>query len=381
MFKICVCGGGHIGHTVAAIAGRNPSVSVSLLTRRPHEFASAIDVQYRDTFYFGGELSRVTDDPQEAVRDADLVILTVPAFARARILENIAPFVRADTWVASIPANGGFSWQAAQALKRTTYLFGFQRTPWVSRVKISGGVVNVMGVRDRVVVSGYPKKPLAKLAAQLSSLLGFEIQLSDTPLCIPLGLANPTFHSARLYSLFSESLECEQPSYFYAQWDDKASHTLLKLDDELLAVRQALNVRDAVTVKAHFGIETCQELTRAIRSINTLHSIKSPLVFDGGCWRADTRSRFFEEDLSYGLLVQKAIAEIAGVDTPTIDKVLTWDYTARKQQYFSKGKLCLKCCHALPIPQNFGLHTKEQLLNPNPLFSDQVTHDANTAFS
>lgn len=43
-----------------------------------------------------------------------------------------------------------------------------------------------------------------------------------------------------------------------------------------------------------------------------------------GKFRPNFASRYMTEDIPYGLLVMKGIAEVAGVETPKIDMVLNW---------------------------------------------------------
>ena len=43
-----------------------------------------------------------------------------------------------------------------------------------------------------------------------------------------------------------------------------------------------------------------------------------------GKYLIDFKFRYMQEDLPFGLVVMKGIASIAGVETPTMDKVIMW---------------------------------------------------------
>ena len=43
-----------------------------------------------------------------------------------------------------------------------------------------------------------------------------------------------------------------------------------------------------------------------------------------GKYMIDFKFRYMQEDLPFGLVVMKGIASIAGVETPTMDKVIMW---------------------------------------------------------
>jgi glycerol-3-phosphate dehydrogenase (NAD(P)+) len=96
--RVAVIGGGSWGTTVASLAARNaPTV---LWTRRP-EVAEEIERDHRNSVYLPGEELdpelRATADLEEAVTEADVLVMGVPSHGFRRVLEEAAPHVRA--WV------------------------------------------------------------------------------------------------------------------------------------------------------------------------------------------------------------------------------------------------------------------------------------------
>ena len=76
----------------------------------------------------------------------------------------------------------------------------------------------------------------------------------------------------------------------------------------------------------------------------------------------DLNSRYFIEDLDFGLCIIKAFAEICEVDTPTVDKVIYWAQNLLNKDYLVNGKLQGKDAKNLITPQNKGINTKEELI-------------------
>jgi hypothetical protein len=74
----------------------------------------------------------------------------------------------------------------------------------------------------------------------------------------------------------------------------------------------------------HYGAGYAVLLMVKIRSIRALRDRLLPLVRTAGGWRADTFSPSFTEDIPYGLLTIRGIAEIVDVPTPTMDAILQW---------------------------------------------------------
>ena len=64
------------------------------------------------------------------------------------------------------------------------------------------------------------------------------------------------------------------------------------------------------------------------------------------------------EDIPYGLAVIRGIAEIVKVETPNIDKVLTWCQEKMHKEYQLQGKDIASS----RAPQRYGFTTLESIL-------------------
>src|SRR5947209_3798799 len=73
--------------------------------------------------------------------------------------------------------------------------------------------------------------------------------------------------------------------------------------------------------------------------------------------------RYLSEDVPFGLVVTRAVAELADVKTPTIDEVITWAQSALKKVYLVGGKLRGPDTAGLPIPQNYGVSKLADLID------------------
>jgi hypothetical protein len=69
------------------------------------------------------------------------------------------------------------------------------------------------------------------------------------------------------------------------------------------------------------------------------------------------------EDISFGLAVVKGIADIVGVPTPSIDKVLYWAQGILTKEYVVDGKLVGKDVGETRAPQRYGLNSLKDILN------------------
>jgi hypothetical protein len=76
----------------------------------------------------------------------------------------------------------------------------------------------------------------------------------------------------------------------------------------------------------------------------------------------DLTHRFFVEDILHGLAVIRSIAEMTSVKTPMIDEILGWVQDLLGEEYLINGKLCGKSVGSLPIAQNYGIFSLQQLV-------------------
>ena len=76
----------------------------------------------------------------------------------------------------------------------------------------------------------------------------------------------------------------------------------------------------------------------------------------------DFGNRYFTEDCPFGLAVLRGIAEVAGVETPTMDKVLSWMQSKMGREYLKDGKLAGKDVSSTRSPQKYGLNNLQLIL-------------------
>jgi glycerol-3-phosphate dehydrogenase (NAD(P)+) len=104
--RVAVIGAGSWGTTVAAIAAKN---TPTILWARRAELAEQINARHVNGDYLSGfnlpEELRATADIEEAVRDADVLVMGVPSHGFREIVAVCAPHVRA--WVPVVSLSKG----------------------------------------------------------------------------------------------------------------------------------------------------------------------------------------------------------------------------------------------------------------------------------
>ena len=131
---ICICGGGGLGHTIAASLNHN-GYQVNLLTGHPEQWSNHIHVTDCNGTIITGEIAKISKYPEEVIPFSDIILLCVPGYLIQKTLHAIAPYVNNNIEIGTVISSSGFFWMARHELGKEHRLFGFQRVPYISRVK------------------------------------------------------------------------------------------------------------------------------------------------------------------------------------------------------------------------------------------------------
>lgn len=324
--RVCICGGGSIGHVCAAVAA-SQGFDVVMLTGHPAAWADHIEAVDNDGKLYSGAITAATSNASEAVAGADIVLLCQPGYMIADTLASIAPHLSPATVVGSIVSSTGFFFEAHRLLPASTPLFGFQRVPFIARVDSYGHRGLLLGYKSLVKVALENIASPLKFLEVLEKLFITPMEQLDSYLEASLTNSNPILHTGRLYSMWHDGATPQaEPTMFYADWTDDASRTLIDMDNEFMSLLRSLNVKEGAIppLLDYYESTDAASLTRKIRSIEAFRGIKAPMVLGQEGWLPDYNSRYFTEDFPFGLRIIRDLAHKEGVATPVIDKVYDW---------------------------------------------------------
>lgn len=326
--RICICGGGGLGHTCAGVLSNRQDITVDLLTNRPEKWFHEFVVNNPEGQSLIGKLDIITEKPEEVIPKADMVFLCLPAFLVENEIIKLKPYLRKETIVGSVFGCSGFFLFAHKHLPYYTKLFALQRVPYVSRVVEYGKEANLLGYRDKLIIAVENVDDRASFRKQIQLLFGEKTELADSFYEVTLSNSNPILHTGRLYTMWKDwdGTPYDRCSFFYHEWTNEASQLEIEMDKEFFALLEKLNVstRHISTLLDHYESTDAQGMTEKLHSIKSLSTILSPMkkVEDG--WIPDFDSRYFTEDFPYGLKLIKDLSIENNIKTPNIDKVLSW---------------------------------------------------------
>ena len=327
--KICICGGGNLGHVVAGFVAAQKKHEVCLLTRHPERWSQDLTIEAPAETTFTGHLNGLYSDAQQAVSDADIVLLCLPGYAIRETLLQIKDFLRPGTAVGSVVSSTGFFFEAMELLPSSQPLFGFQRVPFISRIIEYGHKARLMGYKDSLELAIEQSSNPESLRLVLQQMLRTPIHLLKSHYEVSLSNSNPLLHPSRLYSLWKdwhEGIVYDRIPLFYEEWTEEAAELYINMDNELQALLEQLPVRKGsiATVLDYYESTDAVSLARKLRSIEAFKGILAPMKEVEGGYVPDFHSRYFTEDFPYGLAIAHRLTHEKGVPSPTIDMIYDW---------------------------------------------------------
>uniref|UniRef100_A0A1I8GAJ9 Stress-induced-phosphoprotein 1 n=3 Tax=Macrostomum lignano TaxID=282301 RepID=A0A1I8GAJ9_9PLAT len=398
--KVVICGGGNGAHVAAGLAALNGADvrMMSTFSDEAERISAALAanngllrVTYTDagtTKELDAKLSVVTKDPAVAGKDVDLILLVVPAFAHAGYLRALLPNITPGTVICGMPGSPGFPFEVdgilGPELSAQVTLMDWATLPWACRLLEFGRHVEVLGtkesMRGSVRLGTVPSR--VDPVPCLQSLLGQRpvLNASGHILGITLGSVNQIVHLAVMYGQWYnwDGKGLPESPLFYQGINEETGSLLNSMSAEICALAKKISDTQGVDLKSvlHIydwymdcygkDISDKSTLATSMRTNASYRGLRHPTVVgEDGLHRPNYGYRYMTEDVPFGLVITKGIAEIFQLPTPNIDRVLAWSQKQMGKEFVREsagGRVCGSDIGMTRAPQRYGLTTVEQVL-------------------
>lgn len=393
MSRITICGGGNAAHVLIALAAEagwevNVFAPLAAEARQIEAGAAAggITARFRDRT-IAGRAARVSTSAAKTVPGSELVLLALPAFAHGLVLQAVLDHLEPGAILGALPARSGFDyqawtmWQAAKAgpIPGVTF-FGLQTLPWACRITAYGRAVEVLGVKAAVDLAAVPAGRAPEVAERLAHLFGLQVNPVASFLTLTLANTGQLIHPGIMYGLCRDREEMEFsagsiPLFYQGVTPDTAS-LLAAMSDEVQGIAAGLAGRwpgfEPREVTPLFewlrraypaDIGDGSSLYSAFVTNQAYAGLRLPTRPSGpGTFVTDFASRYLAEDVPYGLVVVRGLAELAGVDTPVLDSVISWAQDRLNRRYLVNGTLAGPDLAETRAPQAYNLRSLARLV-------------------
>lgn len=383
MPNLTICGGGNAAHVLIGLAGQtgwDVAVYAPLADEAERLRAGAGVTVWQQGKTSTGRARHISADPAEVIPGADLILLALPAFAHQTMLRAMADFLEPGVMIGALPARGGFDWAAHSILAgRNLTLFGLQTLPWACRIVAYGRAVEILGVKDVVNLAARPPTLAPRLAKELATLFNVSLEPVSSFLTLTLANTGQLIHPGIMYGLCrgreTANFTKNNIPLFYQGLDPPTAVLLQAMSDEVQAITKVLAdnlpyFEPAEVAPLHTWLRRAYPADIGDRS--TLHyafvtnrayaGLRLPTrAVEPNLFAVDFSSRYLTEDVPYGLVVTRGLAELAAVPTPTIDEVIDWAQARLGRCYLLNGHLSGPDLAETHAPQSYGIRNLEEL--------------------
>ena len=184
---------------------------------------------------------------------------------------------------------------------------------------------------------------------------------------------NQIIHSGRLMGYFRDKdpyQPIKEPPFFYTTLDQASADNIEKLSCEiqlikykLISMKPSLNL-DYVKpigerILSQYGdmVKDPSSLKNIFTSNAGYKVMKIPMVKKEHGYLLNLNARVFVEDIPYGLVVLKDIAEKVDLKTPHIDKAIQWHQKLMNKDFLVGDRLNQNLIEQTGAPTRYGFKT------------------------
>lgn len=396
---VTVVGGGNSAHVLIPFLAESGH-KVNLMTRRPAAWNKEVTVELHTMddqvlSTVKGQLNKISSEPSDVIPEAEVIVLCMPVHQYRDALHRLAPFInrnKNEVFVGTIYGQAGFNWMVHEVERKfhlnNTVGFAVGLIPWICRTSEYGSTGFNYGGKEVNIVAVTPADRFERLNEVFLNDICYKFHgkgkfvQACSFLSLTLSVDNQFIHPSRCYGLFKRYggkwPTAEAIPFFYKDFDEVSAEILKNVDDDYSKIREAVRnhfpQRSFKYMLDYLALERCShksenvDIQKSFQESKQLGKIKTPCIqLPSGEYAIDTQCRFFKDDIPYGLLVAKWVAEQLDVQTPFIDEVITWAQNLRNEAFIKDGKIDVKAClsdsFTTGIPPVYGIFSVDDILD------------------
>jgi len=264
------------------------------------------------------DLENVTQDLETAVKDVDVIMIAIPAFAHKDIAKKIAPYLKTDQIIILNPGRtfGTIEFKQIIDEKRknlNVYIAETQTLLFTARA-LKKHKVRIFKIKDAINFCSYPEKNNFFIKDTLKDIFP-QFQPVDNYLQLTLNNIGMLLHPT-ITLLNSGSIENGLDFKYYKEGASKRICQILEtIQLEINQIFRKLGVRRFDFCKwanQVYGVSG-KSIFESIQKIDSYEEINSPYKLE---------TRYFTEDVPTGLVPLASLGRFLNVNTPTIDSII-----------------------------------------------------------
>lgn len=333
--NVAILGTGNIGFANAALLA-NAGHHVTLWS--PSGSGTAA-LGKRFTLAFSGAATgqatvHVARDVAAAIAGAAAVIIAVPAYGHASVMSACAPYITAGQMVFVMPMLSLSTLYLAKLLHARRIeapIVSFGTTVMTAR-KSGPTEVRLLSIRSKIDLAALPARDTNAAVRTATMLYGERFNAQSDTLAIAMVNVNPVSH----VPLALANLTRIEQGEVWTQYDNMTgavAKMIVAVDHERLAVAAAFGLK-VRSIEEHFhysfGVPMADFGTQTMAVHTGVGSPPGPVSLE---------SRYFTEDVPYGLAFYAAMGCTVGIETPCNDACVALASAACGRRYAAENEI------------------------------------------
>ncbi len=281
-----------------------------------------------------GKLNKVTNLMKEAIKDVDVIMVTVPAMGHYEIAREMAPHLRDGQIIVLNPGRTGGALEVYETIRKhncdkniivaeaQTFIYACRAT--------SSNSAHIFRVKNEVTLAAIPSIKTNHVINLLKRSYPQFISAKDV-LETSINNYGAIFHPAPTL-LNSGHIERGAPFEYYTEGITKSIGEFLeKMDKERVAIGKALHI-DTLSAKDwlydSYGAKG-SNLYETVQNNPAYHGLQAPKGLN---------IRYIFEDVPYSLVPMASIGRELNIDTPAINSIISLAELMIGKDFYLEGR-------------------------------------------
>jgi len=336
--KIAVLGGGNGSHTMAAdLTQKGYEVTMCEAPEFKEDIKRTLERQAIDLIDAWGERHTikllVTTNFEEALKGVGYIMMPLPAFATNAFFNRIIPYLEDGQtiikWSANFSALTFAKLLNEKGINKDITLAESHTLPWGCRL-VEPGTVQIMVWAAKLLLASLPAKNIERVIKDVKEM--YPVVAGENVFATTLNNLNPIVHPVG--------------TVMNAGWIDAMGKDFyLYRDGSTLSMSRGIKriFEEVSKVADAVGVKMLEYPEEDFRNKSTIMSTYFRAAFDkeGAVTKisgpSSVKSRYITEDLPYGLVPIKKLAQQYDISTPLINAVIEFGSVINQTDYMKEG--------------------------------------------
>jgi len=368
--KFAVLGAGNGGQAMAAYLGLQ-GYEVNLYNRS-EERITAIKksgtIKLHGVFSGFAKLARITTNIEEALTGVEVIMIVTPAVAHKYLARIVSPHLEDNQIIVLNPGRTGGALEFRKTLHENNcqadvIISEAQTFIYASRV-IGPAEAKIFGVKNKVALAAFPSIKTRKVIEKIRPVFP-QFYPVENVLRTSLDNIGAIFHpTPTLLNMAWIETTGGSFSYYQDGISPSIAKILEKIDKERLEVAEALGVESSSAadwLRISYGVKG-RNLYELLQNNEQYFALSAP---------ENLKTRYIFEDVPMSLVPIASIAKMMGVETPTINMIISMANIVHEVDYRQLGRSVKSLgLERLSVTNILNLVNKGYIENGNMLNKD-----------